>query len=115
MPAASRHVLFRCALVALLLTPVTAQARDWYVSVSWGKGKKGTQEAPAKDLGNIAEQIQSGDVVHLAGGTYLGRGKNGSRTLNAGVTIIGGYDETFSKRDPWGVSRTIITGENPGV
>lgn len=103
------------AMLFLLGTSTAAHARDWYVSVANGKGKSATKEKPAKDLGNIASQVQTGDVIHIAGGVYLGRGKNGSTTVNGGVTIIGGYDEAFEKRDPWGATKTILTGENPGV
>ena len=88
------------------------QATDWYVSQTTGKGKKATKEAPAKDLGNIISKLQPGDVVHIAEGVYLGRGKNGSNTIHIPVSIIGGYDVTFSKRDPWGAHRTIFSGDN---
>lgn len=86
--------------IALMALPSSAQARDWYVSVARGKGKKGTKEKPAKDLGNIAKKLEPGDVVHVAEGTYLGRAKAGSTTLFVPVSIIGGYSDDFSKRDP---------------
>lgn len=89
-----------------------AQARDWYVSAARGKGKKGTVEKPSKDLGNIAKKLEPGDVVHIAEGTYRGRGKVGSVTLQVPVQIIGGYSDDFKKRDPWGAHRTILSGVN---
>lgn len=106
--------VFAIALAVAIGVPNFASARDWYVSKSRGKGKNGTKEKPSKDLGNIASKLKSGDVIHIAGGTYLGRGKCGAVQLAVGVTVIGGYDETFSKRDPWGATKTIMTGENPG-
>lgn len=101
-------------IVMLLLwvfSPHTLAA-DWYVSRANGKGKKATKEAPAKDLGNIISKLQPGDVIHIAEGVYVGRGKNGSNTINIPVSIIGGYDATFSKRDPWGAHKTIFSGVN---
>ena len=100
------------ALVFSLLLPQSLSAQDWYISAANGKGKKATKEKPAKDIGNIATKLVGGDVVHIAGGTYLGRGKNGSTTILVPVTIIGGYDETFTTRDPWGAHKTIFSGDN---
>jgi len=51
-------------------------ARDWYVSSTKGKGKKGTKLKPAKDLGNIISKLKSGDSIFIAGGVYFGKGKN---------------------------------------
>lgn len=97
---------------ALFLGSADAEARDWYVSAAKGKGKKGTKKKPARDLGNIVKKLKAGDVVHIAGGTYLGKGKNGTDVIKVPVSIIGGYDEGFSKRDPWGKTRTVLTGVN---
>lgn len=107
--------ILRTAVVvgaALLALAPPAAARDWYVSINRGKGKKGTKEKPAKDLGNIISKLEPGDVVHIAGGTYLGRGKNGSNTITVPVSIIGGYSDDFSSRDPWGEHRTVFSGVN---
>lgn len=87
-------------------------AADYYVSAVRGKGKVASKEQPAKDLGNIISILNPGDTVHIAAGTYLGRGKSGSDTITVPVSIIGGYSDDFSKRDPWGEFRTILTGEN---
>lgn len=107
-------LLFSVALVAgvvLLFTYSEAQARDWYVSINRGKGKKGTIEKPAKDLGNIIKKLAPGDVIHIAEGVYTGKGDNGSDQLLVPVSIIGGYDDTFAKRDPWGAHKTILSGD----
>lgn len=100
------------AILAATLVPHLASARDWYVSVARGKGKEATKEAPAKDLGNILSALQPGDTVHIAEGVYLGRGENGSNKLTVPVSIIGGYDDAFTTRDPWGKHRTIFGGNN---
>lgn len=87
-------------------------AKDLYVSATNGRGKQATKEAPAKDLGNIIELLEAGDTVHIAGGTYLGKGSNGFDEIIVPISIIGGYDETFTKRDPWGKHQTIMSGDN---
>ncbi|MCP4445264.1 MAG: hypothetical protein GY811_07970 [Myxococcales bacterium] len=87
-------------------------ARDWYVSIARGKGKKGTKEKPAKELGNIIAKLAPGDVVHIAEGTYLGKGDRGSHVITVPVSIIGGYADDSSERDPWGEHRTLFSGDN---
>lgn len=99
------------ALAAFALSPV-AEARDWYVSVKRGRGKKGSKKRPAKDLGNIISKLQPGDTVHIAEGVYLGRGESGSNRIKVPVSIIGGYSDDFSKRDPWGAHKTVLSGNN---
>ncbi len=107
-----RVLLFAVVIIASLAIGDNAYARDWYVSINRGKGKKGTKEKPAKELGNIISKLQPGDVVHIAEGVYLGRGDNGTHVITVPVTIIGGYSDDFSTRDPWGKHRTIFSGDN---
>ncbi len=102
---------FVFVVLSLVLFVSTAHARDWYVSTE-GKGKKGTLQKPAKDLGNIASRLAAGDVIHIAEGAYVGRGKCGSDVITVPVQIIGGYSNDFKTRDPWGKHRTILTGDN---
>lgn len=85
---------------------------DYYVSAARGKGKSATKEKPAKDLGNIIKKLVPGDTVHIAEGSYVGRGGNGSDVITVPVSLIGGYSDDFSKRDPWGAHRTIFCGDN---
>ena len=100
------------ALAALLVAAPSAFAADYYVSAARGKGKKATKEKPAKDLGNIVSKLAPGDTIHIAGGTYVGRGRSGHTLITVPVRIIGGYSDDFSKRDPWGAHRTVLSGEN---
>lgn len=88
------------------------EGRDWFVSKSRGTGQLGTKEQPAKDVGNIIHHLQPNDRVHIAAGVYLSRGGSGSDEINVPVQLIGGYDETFTTRDPWGAYQTIFTGTN---
>jgi hypothetical protein len=89
-----------------------AEGKNYYVSITRGKGKVASKEEPAKDLGNIILQLLPGDVIHVAEGTYLSRGESGSDVISVPVTIIGGYDDNFTTRDPWGAHKTIFTGNN---
>jgi hypothetical protein len=108
-----KHITIYSALVLMVLGGVgEAEARDWYVSINRGKGKKGTVEKPAKELSNIISRLAPGDVVHMAGGLYLGKGDNGTHVITVPVSIIGGYSDDFKKRDPWGAHRTILSGDN---
>ncbi len=102
-----------CVLLfaACFMVP-TAAAADWYVSAERGKGKKATMEKPAKDLGNIISKLQPGDRVHIAQGVYQGRGKNGHYKIEIPISIIGGYNNDFTVRDPWGAHRTVFSGDN---
>jgi len=88
------------------------QGRDWYISSENGRGQQGSKEKPARDLGNIIHHLQPNDRIHIAGGTYISKGGRGSDEINVPVKIYGGYDETFSKRDPWGATKTVLTGTN---
>lgn len=89
-----------------------ALARDWYVSAARGRGKAGSIEKPAKDLGNIISRLEDGDRVFIAEGVYPGRGKNGHDGIDKPVEIYGGFADDFSKRDPWGTHKTILAGTN---
>ena len=103
-----------CLAAILAMVVNDASARDWYVSAERGKGKKGTIEKPARDLSFITRKLEPGDVVHIAEGTYLSKNEAGANEINVPISIIGGYSEDFSKRDPWGEHQTILTGQNPG-
>lgn len=86
--------------------------REWYVSKSRGSGQLGTKERPAKDLGNIIHHLKPNDVIYIAEGEYTSKGDRGSDEINVPVKIYAGYDENFTKRDPWGAHKTIFTGTN---
>jgi hypothetical protein len=103
-------------LVFAASNPGAAVAQDTsfgctkYVNIATGRGKKATFEKPAKDLGNIISRLEAGDVVCIAEGVYTGRGDNGADSIEIPVTILGGFNQDFTLRDPWGAHRTIFTG-----
>lgn len=108
----ARCFKFCVALMVVVLVSKGMLAEDYYVSASRGKGKTASKEKPAKDLGNIISKLKPGDTVHIAGGTYTGRGDCGTNVITVPVNIIGGYDDSFSTRDPWGQYRTVFSGVN---
>ena len=95
-------------------SPTTSSnnGREWYVSKTTGSGQLGTKEKPAKDLGNIIHHLKPNDIIYIAEGTYMSKGKRGSDEINVPVQIYGGYDTSFTTRDPWGKHKTIFTGVN---
>lgn len=108
MTIRAQHFMAAAAFLAISLA---APAAEYFVSEA-GSGRKGTKEEPVKDLGNLAAELKAGDVVNIAGGTYLGRTESGQVTVNVPVKIYGGWDAAFAKRDPWGATRTIFSGDN---
>jgi len=88
------------------------KGREWFVSKTTGSGQLGTKERPAKDLGNIIHKLLPNDIIYIAEGTYLSKGKRGADEINVPVKIYGGYDTTFTTRDPWDAHKTIFTGLN---
>ena len=88
------------------------EGRDWYISKNKGSGQLGTKARPAKDMGNIIHHLKANDIIHIAEGIYMSKGKRGADEINVPVKIYGGYNESFTKRDPWGAHKTIFTGTN---
>ncbi len=100
------------ALTFLLTAPLVAQGTTYYVSAAKGKGKKGTKEEPVRDLSILVPTLKNGDTVMIAGGTYLGRGDCGCDQIKVPCKILGGFNDDFTARDPWGATRTILSGDN---
>lgn len=88
------------------------EGRDWYISKNTGSGQLGTKERPAKDLGNIIHHLKPNDRIHIAEGVYVSKGARGADEINVPVEIYGGYDITFTDRDPWDTHKSIFTGTN---
>ena len=89
----------------------TTKGKDYYISPN-GSGKEATKAHPSKDLAVILMQLNDGDVIHIAGGTYISKLGRGSDVINKSVSIIGGYSPDFSTRDPWGKYKTVFSGTN---
>ena len=72
-----------------------------YVSVSNGSNRNdGSQSSPLKDLQKAIDDAPEGAVICVAEGNYLGYLDQGWVKVNKYVSIVGGYSEDFSQRDP---------------
>jgi hypothetical protein len=96
--------------VCVLTSGCEAKAKDIYVSAS-AKGGKGSKTSPLSSFKTAVKRVQSGGTVHLAAGTYMAsvtlRGKK--------LTILGGYDKSFAKRDPTQVESVLKGDGNDAV
>lgn len=99
-------------LIMLLLIAATVQAADIYVSLDNGKNKNaGTKQAPLKNLWKALEIANVGDKIHLAEGVYPGKMKCNWFLMERPVSIIGGYSNDFSERNPLKY-KTLFQGRN---
>ncbi len=108
-PPRTRRIALAITALLVLGTPALAQACTKYVSEA-GSGRVATLERPARDLGNIAADLEAGDVVCITGGTFNGRADSGADYITVPVEIYGGFAPDFSSRDPWGAHVTVLTG-----
>ncbi len=94
-----------------------------YVSVSNGSNRnEGSQASPLKDLQKAIDEAPEGAVICVAEGNYLGYLDQGWVKVNKYVSIVGGYSNDFSQRDPIKFRTTmrpgaeqIMTSGNQGV
>ncbi|MDY0280718.1 MAG: DUF1565 domain-containing protein [Salinivirgaceae bacterium] len=88
-----------------------AAAETLYVSVSRGGNRNdGSQSAPIKDLQKAIDKASEGAVIRVAEGNYLGNLDQGWVKLNKYVSIVGGYSDDFSQRDPIKYRTTMRPG-----
>lgn len=86
--------------VAVILFAPVASARDWFVRQ--GADGDGSQAKPFGDPWEALAKCESGDLIHVAGGTYTGRLNSGMWEIPVDdVQLLGGYDADFKSRDPW--------------
>jgi hypothetical protein len=82
----------------MVLSP--AYGTDWYVKA--GSEGTGTKDSPFSDLWKALDKALRGDVVHVAQGTYNGKGGSGHFTVKIpNLTLVGGYREDFAERNPF--------------
>lgn len=98
------------AMAAALLAPAGTYAREIYVSNAGENGNAGTKEAPKKLLWRVMSELQPGDRIFVAAGTYHGQGKGGvmPKIEVSDVVIQGGWNAAFTERNPF-VNLTIIS------
>ncbi len=94
-----------------------------YVSADNGSNRNdGSQSSPLKDLQKAIDEAPEGALICLAEGNYLGYLDQGWVKVNKYVSIVGGYSNDFSQRDPIKFRTTmqpgpaqIMTSGNQGV
>lgn len=104
----SIKILILVSLITCLAIPVKSEiisnsnAKTWYVSINKGSNRNdGSKLSPLKNIQKAINNGKSGDIIKVAEGNYLGLMKIGYINLKKkAVTIIGGYNDEFSKRDP---------------
>jgi hypothetical protein len=66
------------------------------------KGGDGSKAKPFKDPYQALDKAEPGDTIHVAGGEYGGKLKNGHWVVDKPfIAMLGGYDAQFTARDPW--------------
>ncbi|HPJ72185.1 MAG TPA: right-handed parallel beta-helix repeat-containing protein, partial [bacterium] len=86
--------------VAAALAAVGARAEDVYVRS--GATGDGSRENPYGELWKAVDRARRGDVIHVAAGTYNGKGGSGHFVIKTPhLTLAGGYNQDFSARNPF--------------
>ena len=86
--------------IILILINALISAKDIYVRA--GANGNGTKEDPYGYIWLALSKAERGDVIHVAKGTYNGKGGSGSFVINIpNITLVGGYKEDFSERNPF--------------
>lgn len=108
-----RPLLIAASLLALAGT-AWAQGKTVYVS---GKGSnENSGESPTEPVKAIWKGIElagEGGTVRIAEGSYEGRAKSGRWEVKSSLTLVGGYAEDFSVREPF-TRRTRLVGDGQG-
>lgn len=87
-------------VVVCIFASACAFAKDIYVKA--GADGNGTKEAPHGTLWRAMDRALRGDVIHVAMGTYDGKGGSGSFVVKIpDLTLVGGYNADFSERNPF--------------
>lgn len=90
-------------------------AADFYVSSTKGANDNdGSKASPFAEIDKALMKAKSGDTVHVSAGKYYGSGKTAFSETKEAISIIGGYNDTFSSRD-FKKNMTILTGDNKSM
>ena len=80
----------------------------WYVAPSGSNKNDGqSPETPLKNVQKAIDEAKDGDVILVAEGNYTGTLDQGFIDINKYISLVGGYTEDFSERDPY-VHKTYI-------
>lgn len=89
--------------MAALALAFVAQAGAKDIYVKQGAAGKGSSPAdPLDEIWKALEKAARGDVIHVAKGTYNGKGGAGHFIVKVpNLSLVGGYSEDFASRDPF--------------
>src|SRR3954454_567291 len=74
---------------------------DFFVAAGATAGD-GTRQQPFHDPWLALRAAAPGDRIHIAAGTYTGRGERSSWVVDTpDLTVLGGYGPGFDTRSPW--------------
>ncbi len=72
-----------------------------YVSAANGSNRNdGSKSSPLKDIQKAVNDAPEGALIQVAQGNYLGNLDRGYIEIKKYVSIVGGYSDDFSERDP---------------
>lgn len=94
---------FQSAFALIFVISPWVHASDIFVAPSKGpQGGDGSRQHPYYDPYLAFRNAEAGDTIHIAGGRYHGRYDRSSWEIDRPrLTVLGGYDADFTKRDPW--------------
>jgi hypothetical protein len=98
------------AFGGLMLIVPTLMAKDlWVRAEADGDGQ--SLRSPAPFLWRMMERAERGDIIHVAEGTYYGKGESGSFLVKTPhLTLVGGYCDNFSTRNPFLHPTVLLRG-----
>ena len=83
---------------------------EWYVSAAGSNKNDGkSPETPLKNVQKALDQAADGDLILVAEGNYTGTLDQGFIEINKYVSLVGGYSQDFSERDPYSYKTYIQT------
>lgn len=119
MASYQKHYGLFCLVWVFLWLSTFSFSADLYVRP--GPSGDGTKASPYNVLWKAMDKALRGDVIHVARGTYSGKGGSGAFIVRIPhLTMVGGYTNDFSSRDPF-VHMTILKrskdykGDNTGL
>ncbi|MGI6719030.1 MAG: DUF1565 domain-containing protein [Bacteroidales bacterium] len=74
--------------------------KDIYVSQSGSNRNTGGKSDPYKDIQKAIDEAPEGAVIHIAQGNYLGKLNVGYIEVKKYISLVAGYSDDFSQRDP---------------
>lgn len=93
------------------MSDIPKGTKTMYVSVNTGNNRNdGSQGSPIKDLQKAIDLAPEGAVLLVAEGNYLGTLDRGWIKVDKYISIIGGFSDDFSKRDPLKYRTTMRPG-----